>query len=121
MSSSTPGTSAITLHFDDGTLFATPNGGNARALEGTSIVWTADFAFTIEFATLTGGVSPPGAQSSGCSSSGGKNQVTLPLAAPAGGDAPSFKYTVKAGAGADARVLDPIIIIDKRPGGSGSG
>src|SRR5437764_1458335 len=102
----------ITMHLSEGTLYATPNGGHARALEGTSVRWAANFPFRIEFSTLTGGAAPSEGASCGGSGPGYEFVLTLPAVAD-GEDAPAFKYTIHGDGEARGRVLDPIVIVDK--------
>ncbi|MBS0578397.1 MAG: hypothetical protein JSR36_03940 [Proteobacteria bacterium] len=106
---STSGTT-ITLHVNDGTLFATPNSGHARARGASTVRWVASFPFDIEFAVLTGGAAPADGSAGACDPAGFAFQLTLP------DENSSYKYTIKGGAGGEAAglVLDPIIIIDKR-------
>jgi hypothetical protein len=110
-------TTLITLRLNAGTLYATPNAGHVRATEGTVLTWTANFPFTVEFAALTGNFNLS-ASAAPCSSvpSGHSYSLTLPIVAD-DTDPPSYKYTIKGDATGEAagKVLDPIIIVDKRP------
>ena len=114
MSTSGTGPTTINLHVNSRTLFATPNSGHARALGTSTLRWEAGFPFSIEFATLIGGVAPGGGPAPSCDS-GFAFELTLP------DENSSYKYTIKGNASGEASglVLDPIIIIDKRPGSGG--
>jgi hypothetical protein len=105
----------VELNFAHGTLWATSDSGNLRAYHGTQVTWVADFPFRIESANLTG--SKPGPNGSAKPASG---RFAFPFTLDAGGPvsasdvAPSYKYTIKGDGDASGKVLDPIIIVDRR-------
>ena len=107
----------VRLKLDTGTLYATPNAGHLRAPGLTVVTFTANFPFTVEFAPLTDTTTAPAGGDS-CGSAGGQT-FTLQLPdVPDGSDPPpSFKYTIKGRPEGEAagKVLDPIIIVDKKP------
>jgi hypothetical protein len=112
MSDST--TVIVTLRVVDGTLYAVPNAGHVRGPCGSKIQFNAAFPFSVEFTQLTGAPVAPEVCESGNSFI-----VTLPTVPlePTDSEAPSYKYTIKGGPGGAAagKVLDPIIIVDKKP------
>ena len=110
----------VRLKLDSGTLYATPNAGHLRVPGQSAVTITANFPFTVEVAALTGSsVVPSGGDS--CSGPAGGQSFTLQLPAvsdtPSSPPAPSFKYTIKGRPEGEAagKVLDPIIIVDKKP------
>ncbi|HEY1491327.1 MAG TPA: hypothetical protein VGF35_01765 [Steroidobacteraceae bacterium] len=117
-----PSTSAtvVRLKLDTGTLYATPNGGHVRVLNKTDVTITANFPFTVEVAALTGNGALPSGAGNSCPGPSGAQTVTLTMPdlsdTPTAPAAPSFKYTVKGRPEGEAagKVLDPIIIVDKR-------
>jgi len=110
---STPNGPLVELMLQAGTLFAVPDAGHVRVYDNQSITWTAEFPFTVEFTPLTS-ASPPVADQPACAL-GGKYSFTLNLAAlPPSATAPAYKYTIKGGGKAAGKVLDPIIIVDRR-------
>jgi hypothetical protein len=107
----------VRLNFASGTLYATPNAGNVRLVCGSTLTFVADFPFSVEFSTVTGSSPPPGSQNS-CDTSGQSTvTVTVPDTSglPSATAAPTFKYTIKGSGKAAGKVLDPIIIVDKKP------
>jgi hypothetical protein len=106
----------IYLKLDSGTLFATPNAGHVRARQGTAVALTAGFPFTVEISALTG--SGPAPSVGDCCSTAGGYSVTVSLPTlpdvPDPPAAPSYKYTIKGDGEAAGKVLDPIIIVDRR-------
>jgi hypothetical protein len=115
MSTSGTVTTTVTLHVNSRTLFATPNSGHVRAPGTSTLRWEADFPFSIDFAALTGGAAPAGGPARSCDTAGFAFELML------ADENSSYKYTIRGGASGEASglVLDPIIIIDKRPGGGG--
>ncbi|HEY2808838.1 MAG TPA: hypothetical protein VGI91_08590 [Steroidobacteraceae bacterium] len=117
-----PSTSAtvVRLKLDAGTLYATPNGGHVRVLRNTEVTFTANFPFTVEVSALTGNGALPSGAGASCPGPSGTQTVKLTMPdcseTPTSTPAPSFKYTVKGGPEGEAagKVLDPIIIVDKR-------
>jgi hypothetical protein len=107
-------TFVVNLKLDGSTLYAVPNAGHVRRPDGSKIQFEADFPFSVEFTQLTGAPVPPEVCGSGNSVI-----VTLPTvpSEPTNSEAPSYKYTIKGGPGGAAagKVLDPIIIVDKKP------
>jgi hypothetical protein len=97
----------LKVHFVDGTLFVTPNAGNGRFRQGSTIVFTPDdVEFTVQFAVLTGGSEVP------TKLEGKALAFRLPTVADCE-EAPSYKYSIVGSGKAAGRVLDPIIIVDK--------
>jgi hypothetical protein len=109
----------VHLKLDSGTLYATPNAGHVRAAADTVVTFTANFPFTVEVSALIGtGELPCGGDSSTGSAGGQSFTLQLPEVSDAPGtQAPSFKYTIKGRPEGEAagKVLDPIIIVDKKP------
>ncbi len=108
----------VHLELKAGTLYAIPNGGHLRVLGSTVVTITASFPFTVEVAPLTDTTTAPDGGDS-CSGAGGGQTFPLHLPdVPYGDDPPpSFKYTIKGRPEGEAagKVLDPIIIVDKKP------
>lgn len=113
MSTSGTATTTVSLHVNSRTLFATPNSGHVRAPGTSTIRWEADFPFSIDFAALTGGIAPGGGSAHACDTAGFAFELVL------ADENSAYKYTIKGNASGEASglELDPIIIIDKRPGG----
>ncbi len=112
--------STVRLKLDSGTLYATPNAGHLRVAGHTAVTFTANFPFTVEVTALTGtGVVPCGGDSSTGAAGGQSFILQLPDVSnePGAPEAPSFKYSIKGRPEGEAagKVLDPIIIVDKKP------
>ena len=105
------------MNLQSGTLFATPDAGHARRQAGTRFTITANFPFRVEFAQLTGSTPAPLPDQVACSGAGPGYSVSVDLPDVAdGSEHPSYKYTIKGDGEAAGRVLDPIIIVDRKPG-----
>ncbi len=105
--------STIEVRLQSGTLFVIPDAGHVRQLAGTPLTITADFPFRVEFAQLTGEPAPLPDQVA-CGGAGPGYSVTFNL--PTGsGEPPSYKYSIKGDGDAAGKVLDPIIIVDRKP------
>ena len=103
----------VELRYQAGTLFAVPNAGHVRVADDQSVTWSADFPFTVEFTALTS--SSPALKDRPADTLEGQYSLTLDLAAvPPNTVPPAYKYTVKGGGTAAGKVLDPIIIVDKK-------
>lgn len=99
----------ITINLENGTLWATPNGGALRATQKTLVHWQCVYPFTVTFQQLGGAATPWGPLAS---TPVGREQVVqakVPSVPVAAAQAPFYKYTVQVG----SLVLDPIIIVDK--------
>ena len=100
-----------------GTLFIVPDAGHVRLPEGAPLTFTAKFPFRVEFAQLLGDPAPIADQVSRSGTGPGYSvTVTLPAC---GASPPSYKYTIKGDGEAAGKVLDPIIIVDRKPGSGG--
>jgi hypothetical protein len=108
----------VELKMDHGTLYAIPDAGHVRACDGDTLEFRADFPFKVEFTRLTGTSAPPEDGQAAPTGNGPKHSLSRTLDAAVDGAAPAYKYTIKVGGGASGvKVLDPIIIVDKKPGG----
>ena len=110
----------VRLKLDSGTLYATPNAGHLRVPGQSAVTITANFPFTVEVAALTGSsVVPSGGDS--CAGPAGGQSFTLQLPAvsdtPSSPPPPPSSTPSRAGLEGEAagKVLDPIIIVDKKP------
>jgi hypothetical protein len=112
-------TQTVRLKLDCGTLYATPDAGHLRVAGGTAVTFTASFPFTVEVTALTGTPALPAGGDS-CTGTAGGQAFTLQLPevaeSPSAPRAPAFKYTIRGRANGEAagKVLDPIIIVDKK-------
>jgi hypothetical protein len=103
-----PGT-PIEFKVENGTLYATPNGGSRRFQCNGDVSFVSDYNFAVQFTQLGGSnsrpwnVPPPEVQN---------GRYVLRTKAPdadADKELPYYKYTATVG----ALKLDPIVIIDK--------
>jgi len=105
-----PSLQLVTIHVDDGTIWATPNGGAVRGCRGSRVQWACDRKFTLTFTQLGGTREPLGPIESKLQAGTKMWKAEIP-ALDSGTLPPYYEYTVTT---EDGFTLDPIIIVDKR-------
>jgi hypothetical protein len=98
---------SIVIHVDQGTIWATPNGGALRVTQNTRVHWECAYPFTLTFKQTGGTATPWGPLDS---KTQGRLQVieTRAPAVPESAQAPFYEYTARIG----SLSLDPILIVD---------
>ena len=98
----------VQIHFNEGTIYATPNGGAIRARRDTPVSWECDRPFTIRFAQLGGQAKPLKPLDGELKSGRFVAELDLPDLGE-GAQQPYYEYTITV----DDLQLDPIVIVDK--------